>query len=149
MIHKSTTLSAQLRNMEIGQSFVVNARSGIKYKTLEGTATRLRKEGYCFSLSVVGLPKGSCRVTRIEPRPERTDHQIVVLKAICNNHLQSTKSKAIATTLEVDYTQGGTPEHTSLSIIYDQYEHWQRRLKEGGTDAANRYIAKLIEDTLQ
>lgn len=135
--------------MEIGQTFVVNARSGIKYKTLESTAGRLRKEGYYYSLGVVGLPKGSCRVTRIEPRAERTDHEIVVLKAICGNHLQSTKSKAIATTLEVDYTQAGEPKHTSLAVIYDQYEHWQRKLKGSGTEAGNRYIAKLIEDTLQ
>lgn len=149
MIHKSTTLSAQLRNMEIGQSFVVNARSGIPVDTIKRTARRLHAEGYDFFVSISNLPKGSCRVTRIEPRAERTDHEIVVLKATCGNHLQSTKSKAIATTLEVDYTQAGEPKHTTLAVIYDQYEHWQRRLKDTGTEAGNRYIAKLIEDTLQ
>lgn len=146
MIHKSTPLSGQLRAMKIGETFTINPRSPIPIRTIQQTAVRLRKEGYDYSISTAGMPKGACTITRIEPR-QRTDHEIVVTKAIPSS--QALTTQEIATTFEIDYTQAGEPKHMQLPVIYDRYEYWNKRLKEAGEDAANKYIAKLVEDTLQ
>ena len=86
MIHKSTSLTAQLRAMKIGETFKVNARSGIDTEVIKSTAKRLRKEGYDYTIITAGLPKGACLVSRIEPRERverpkerkenRVDHHI-------------------------------------------------------------------------
>lgn len=147
MIRKNKSVSEQLRAMKIGESIIVNARSGISPKTLNSTAGRLHKEGYDFTTSIVGLPKGACRVTRIEPRP-RTERvvrvapdKIIVQKAVPGAEVSSTKE--IATTFEIDYLEDGTPSHISLPVTYDQYKYWRKR-NEISEDAGNSYLAKLI-----
>lgn len=157
MIRKNKSLATQLREMKVGQTITISARSGVPFNTLKNTAGRLRKEGYDYKLSTEGLPKGACTITRVEPRAQierpslrrsdRTDHDIVVLKALPGNQVLS--QAKVATTFEVDYTQAGEPRHISLPVIYDRYEYWSKRMREAGETAANNYIAKLIEDTLQ
>jgi len=147
MIRKNKSIASQFREMQIGQTITIGARSGIPIKTLETTARRLKKEGYWYSLSVVGLPKGACAVTRIYPRPARRAYQIVVHKAVFN---EPEGIRFGATELTLDYSLDGE-EHKGerFPIIYDQYEYWQRKIRLQGEEAANRYIAKLIEDSLQ
>jgi len=149
MIRKNKSLTSQLREMKIGQTITIGARSGVVIATIQRTAGRLRKEGYDYIVNTAGLPKGACSITRVEPRAQidRIDHDIVVLKALPGNQVLS--QAKVATTFEVDYTQAGEPRHISLPVIYDRYEYWSKRMREAGETAANRYIAKLIEDSLQ
>lgn len=146
MLHKSTPLAAQLRAMKIGESFTTHARSPIPVRTIQQTAVRLRKEGYNFYVCTTGLPKGSCQVTRIEP-VNKIDHDIVVISAIPIS--QAVTTGEIATTFEVEYSEAGEPKQMRLPVIYDRYEYWRKRMTEAGEEAANKYIAKLIEDSLQ
>lgn len=150
MIRKNKSLTGQLRDMEIGESMTVNARAGISVETLRGTAKRLRNEGYDYAITIAGLPKGACKVTRIEPRerPERQQRQkpladidVVVLNASHDEQVFSRKD--IATTFKIECVKDGEPKTIYMTVTYDQYKWWRKR-NAVSEEAGNEYLARLI-----
>ncbi len=148
MIRKNKSLTGQLRDMEIGESMTVNARSGISPRTLSVTAGKLRKEGYDYTLSIVGLPKGACKVTRIEPRERKTaekkplaDIDVVVLNASHDEQVFSRKD--IATTFKIECVKDGEPKTIDMAVTYDQYKWWRKR-NAVSEEAGNEYLARLV-----